>query len=183
MTIKDRIVELHGESFLRKSALNIRDGEGVFREFLEGAGYRTILEIGTYKGISAACMAQYCEKVITIDLAHGKLETNGEDHDRHAFWESLGIDNIEFHAVADDEEKAKLIAGLEFDLAFVDGAHDTEGVRRDFALVKHCGAVLFHDYDDSGPQLEKRNAVYRFVNKLPAHQLRVLDIFALWTDS
>lgn len=179
--IKDRIVARYGERFLRKSALSIRDGEGVFREVLGDGRYRTALEIGTYKGVSAACMAQFCERVITIDLKRGKLEMNGEDHDRAWFWGSLGIDNIEFHAVADDAEKAQLINGMEFDFAFIDGAHDAFGVRADFDLVKRCGAVLFHDYDDSGPKLEKRNDVYRFVNTLPKGQLRVIDIFALWT--
>lgn len=177
--IHERIVSLYGPAFLRKSALNIRGGAGVFERVLSGKGYRNVLEIGTYRGVAAAEMAQYCEKVITIDLKFGKLERNGTNFDRYAFWQSLEVNNIEFHAVTGDEEKAKLISKLKFDLAFIDGAHHGDAAARDFRLVKHCGRVLFHDYDKSTqPQY---NRVWEFVNSLPKEQIEVIDIFALWT--
>ena len=179
--IRDKIEALHGQAFLRKSALNIRGGAGVFERVLSGKGYRSVLEIGTYRGAAAAEIAQYCERVITIDLKFGKLERNGTTFDREAFWQSLGVSNIEFHAVAGDAEKARLIAGLQFDLAFIDGAHEGDAVTRDFGLVKHCGRVLFHDYDQSTqPHL---NRVFDFVNSFPKEQIQVDDIFALWTAS
>lgn len=180
MNIRDRIEALHGQAFLRKSALNIRGGAGVFERVLSGKGYRNVLEIGTYRGAGAAEMAQYCEKVITIDLQFGKLERNGTTFDREAFWRSLGVNNIEFHAVSGDHEKAKLISNLEFDLAFIDGAHTGGAVARDFEMVKRCGKVLIHDYDDNGrgPQF---NEAFDFVNSLPKDQVQILDIFALWT--
>ncbi len=177
--IRDRIVELHGPKVLRKSALNIRGGAGVFERLLAGKGYHTALEIGTYKGVAAAEMAQYVERVVTIDLQHGRLEAHREKWDRAAFWRSLGIDSIELRLVRDDAHKALVVAGERFDFAFIDGAHD-ETVRNDFALVKRCGHVLFHDYDPRGrPELDH---VYSFVNTLPKEQVEVLDIFALWTD-
>lgn len=173
-----RIVELYGPSILRKSALNIRGGAGVFERVLSGKGYRTALEIGTYRGVSAAEMAQYCDRVVTIDLCNGRLEQNGEAFDRRALWESLGVRNVELRLVEDDAEKAAVIRSLEFDFAFVDGAHD-ETVRNDFELVKRCGRVLFHDYDSRGqPTLDY---VFDFVNTLPKEEIKVMDIFALWT--
>jgi hypothetical protein len=80
--------------------------------------------------------------------------------------------------VKDDAEKAALVAGLDFDLAFVDGDHD-EGVAVDFDLVKRCGAVLFHDYAVSR---KGRNAVMNLVDSLPRHEVEVIDIFAFWRD-
>lgn len=173
--MKNTITRLHGEKMLQRSAIRIGDSEQVFRSVLAGRGIRTALEIGTYRGCSAAAMAVHCERVVTIDLKHGQLEQRGITFDRAAFWQSIGLNNIAFHAVEDDAEKALLVEGLEFDFAFIDGAHDTESVCRDFALVKHCGLVLFHDYDPR----PGHDAVYHFVRSLPGHVDAVRD-FALW---
>lgn len=175
--LRQRIVSLYGEKFLRKSALSIRDGAGVFETVMSGKGIRTALEIGTYRGVSAAEISQYCERVITIDLHHGKLERMGESFDRGAFWYALGIHNIELHLVRDDAEKARLVNGVEFDFAFIDGAHD-QTVANDFELVRKCGTVLFHDVDRRGQP--EQDYVIDFVESLPKHQVEVLDIFAIW---
>jgi predicted O-methyltransferase YrrM len=177
VNIHDRIVELYGAKALRKSAMNIRGGAGVFERALAGKGYRTALEIGTYKGCAAAEIAQYVDRVITIDLKRGKIEQNGEAWDRHAFWQSLGVSNIDLILVKDDAEKARRVKELAFDFAFIDGAHD-DGVRLDFELTKRCGTVLFHDADDNGP--DRPNHVYEFISTLPKDQVEAIDIFALW---
>lgn len=176
----DRIVALYGRHALKRSILSIREGAGVMEHFLAGRGVRTALEIGTYRGVGAAEISQFVERVVTVDLHQGRLEQLGEQWDRRAFWRSLGIENIELHLVKDDAEKAEFVRGLDFDFAFVDGAHDAR-VRDDFELVKRCGRVLFHDVDSRGkPELDH---VYNFVMSLPAHELEQRDIFALWTDS
>lgn len=175
--IREKIIALHGAGVLKRSAMNIRGGAHVFERLLAGRGYKTVLEIGTYRGVAAAELAQYCERVITIDLAHGKLEQMGEAFDRAAFWDSIGVENIELRLVANDGEKRQLVAALDFDFAFIDGAHDAT-VANDFAMVKRCGRVLFHDYD---PRHEKeKDYVYDFVNTLPKEQITVMDIFAYW---
>ena len=178
--VREKIIESHGEWALRKSAIRIRGGGGVFERTMKGKGYRTALEIGTYRGCSAAEMSQYVDRVITIDLKKGKLEHNEESWDRQAFWNSLDIHNIELYLVADDQEKAHLIRALNFDFAFIDGAHNEKGVALDFSLVKRCGHVLFHDADDNGP--ERPNAVYEFIQTIPQEELEYMDIFALWTN-
>ena len=76
---------------MRKSALNIRNGAGVIEGILKRRRPRTIVEIGTYRGITAAFMAQFCERVITFDLVHGRMERKAEDFDREAFWLSYPI--------------------------------------------------------------------------------------------
>jgi len=175
--IRERIKALHGAKVLKRSAISIRGGAHVFERLLSGKGYRTALEIGTYRGCAAAEMAQYVERVITIDLRHGKLEQMGEVFDRRAFWDSLGVRNVEFHAVSGDFQKALLVEKLDFDFAFIDGAHDAT-IRKDFELVKRCGRVLFHDYDRRGDPA--KDYAYDFVNTLPREQIEIMDIFAMW---
>ena len=185
LAMRDRIINLYGPGMLKRSALNIRGGGGVFEWALAGQNYRTALEIGTYRGVAAAEIAQYCERVITIDLKHGQLERNGDHFDRVAFWRALGIDNIELRLVADDDEKLALVSTLDFDFAFIDGAHDRT-VADDFALVKRCGRVLFHDADDNRQRSHKpgaSNCVYEFIATLPPEQVEFRDIFAMWSAS
>lgn len=138
------------------------------------SGFKRVLEIGTYRGVSAAYIATRCQSVVTIDLSHGQLERDGETFDRHAFWKHMGAENIELLLVEDDAEKAGAIATLEFDLAFIDGG--AVNVADDFALVSRCGAVLFHDYD----KVKTRRVVYDFVNSLPPKEVKTFGMFALW---
>lgn len=175
--IKERVLDLYGKKALERSALSIRDGEGVFRSVLEGRGFKHALEIGTYKGVAAACMAQWVDKVTTIDLHHGRLEQLGESWDRQKLWDELGITNIDLFLIDNDEEKALIVDGLDFDFAFIDGAHDPT-VANDFELVKRCGTVLFHDYDRRGRK--ELDYVADFIDTLPREQLTKIDIFALW---
>lgn len=185
MTYAAAIKELYGDSFLRKSVLSIRDGAGVFEKVLGGKGYKTIVEIGTYRGVSAAELSRYCDHVITIDLDFGKLEQNGGYFDRYELWNNLGIKNIDLCLVRNDAEKASIIDSLTFDFAFIDGAHD-ETVKNDFKLVKRCGNVLFHDADDNrlrdkNPQAP--NHVNDFIRSLPESEVEFIDIFALWRQA
>ncbi len=185
--MRDRIIATYDQHMLRKSVLSIRGGGGVLQAVLGGGQYKRALEIGTYRGVGAAEISQYVEHVDTIDLRFGKIEINRRDgrdaidmtHDREAFWRSLGIDNISLHLISSEDEKAQIIAGLDFDFALIDGAHDDPAiVRNDFELVKHCGAVLFHDVDwRSKPE---QNIVVDFVASLPQHEVTYIDIFALW---
>lgn len=181
--VYERVAQMPG-NLLRRSAMNIRRGAGVFERALSGKGFGTVVEIGTYRGVSAAEMSRYCERVVTIDLAYGQLERGGERFNRRAFWASLDCSNIDLHLVADDREKAQLLRSLDFEFAFIDGGHDASSVALDFDLVKRCGHVLFHDADDNRAREFKQNApnhVYEFVASLPEHEVEFLDIFALWT--
>lgn len=175
--MRDRIVALHGERTLRKSVISVRGGAGVITKVLDGKGVRTALEIGTYRGVGAAELSQYVDRVVTIDLKHGRMEHHGETWDRQAFWRSLGITNIELVLVENDAEKARIVNALDFDFALVDGAHDPT-VANDFALVRRCGRVLFHDFDSRGTF--EKDHVFRFIKSLPSDQVTKMDIFALW---
>lgn len=170
---KAHVADFAAREFMRKSVLSIRDGAGVFERVLGGGKFKRALEIGTYRGVSSALMAQFCETVVTIDLRQGKMERDRQVFDRVRFWEAMGVFNVESHLVDNDAEKADLIERLDFDFAFVDGDHEGDAPRRDFDLVKRCGTVLLHDCDGD-------NGVVRLVRSLPRHQVEMVDIFALW---
>lgn len=173
---KAKVAELAVQEFFARSVFSIRDGAGVFDSVFGGGQYPRVLEIGTYRGISTAYLAGLCERVTTIDLVEGRLEQLGQHFDRRAFWRQLAIDNIDLHLVKDDAEKAALIEQLDFDLAFIDGGKND--IAQDFALVRRCGAVLFHDVDRRGEVAF--DAVIDFVESLPPAEVQVMDIFALW---
>lgn len=106
--------------------------------FLDESGVRggTCFEIGTWNGLTAIVLSRYFDRVITVDIAHNAM--------KHEIIARLGIDNIRCFDVADNADKARIAAAHDFDFAYLDGdhAHDTEA---DFALVEHCGRVLFHE--------------------------------------
>lgn len=170
---KALIARYAGREFSRKSIISIRDGAGVIERLLGEGKYRRVLEIGTYRGVSSAYMAQFVERVTTIDLVEGKMEQDRQLFDRVRFWTALEIDNIDLRLVNSEEEKAALIETLDFDFAFVDGDHEGEAPALDFELVKRCGTVLFHDYSGN-------NGVTALVDSLPREEVEVMDIFALW---
>ena len=172
---------------LGRSSLNIRNGDEVIKSFLDEIKPEIILEIGTYKGVGSLYMSQFCELLHTIDLRNGRVERQqrfaiSEDNRpiRRELWNKFARENIVFHQIKDNEQKAEIVKDIPFDFCFIDGGHSSEDVKFDFNLVKHCGKVLFHDYDFS--DRPKRDAVWNFVNTLPKEQLTVRDIFAYWED-
>jgi len=127
-------------------------GGNEFREFFKNIKIKTVVEIGTYKGISSAYMAQFAKKVFTFDIRDYK--------EKYKLWQELGIENkIFYYTIKGKNENFEgkfqssknkvniedVINSIRFDFAFIDGEHTYEDVKRDFELVKHCGKVLFHD--------------------------------------
>lgn len=93
------------------------------------------LEIGSWNGLTAAVLAQYFQKVVSIDVVDNPVKY--EIAKRYSL-------NIEFLHVA-EEDKAHAIDRLAFDFAYLDGDH-ARCTRSDFDMVKRCGRVLFHEY-------------------------------------
>lgn len=149
------------EAFRRSSVL-----EG-FEDFLKIANVRghTCLEIGTLKGLTAIVLSRYFKKVITIDILHDPMKKD--------IAKMLGVTNVQFLDVANNEEKASIIKRLTFDCCYSDGdhAHDTH---TDFALVRHCGRVIFHEHWDAQP------VVTKLCDELT--NVYIKDKFALWTN-
>lgn len=150
-------------AFRRSSVL---EGFDEFLRMHRVSGQRCI-EIGTCRGLTAIVLARYFGEVVSFDI--------DRDPEKHAIAATLGVKNVVYVDVADNAEKASLIDALKFDFAYVDGDHarDTE---EDFALVRRCGRVLFHEYWQAQPP------VWNLVNRLrDAGRVVTQDKLALWT--
>jgi hypothetical protein len=129
--------------------------ERLFRKCLSDKEIHHVVEIGTWRGVSAAVLAHYVNKVTTVDIRYY------DEAPRVWLWAGVQ-EKIEYVVVDDDRVKEAIISDLDFDFAFIDGEHSYDAVALDFELVKRCGRVLFHDYCPTCP------GIVEFVNVLPS---------------
>jgi SAM-dependent methyltransferase len=150
-------------------ALRVHGNAGeILWKFVNRKPTEVILEIGTFRGLSTAYLAQFVRKIYTIDVIDEPL--------KYDIWDYLGVrDKIVFLKVDSEEMKKAIISNLKFDLAFVDGEHFDPYPEGDFNLVKHCGRVIMHDYVKEFPD------VIRFVDTLESKE--IVGCFVYWEDS
>ena len=136
-----------------------------FRDFFKDIKIKTVVEIGTYRGVSAAYMKQFCSKVFTFDI---------EDYpQKYKLWEDLGIKSRIFYYTIENRQQIKeILDKIKWDFAFIDGSHTWEDVRMDFDLVKPCGKVLFHDINK-----KTFKSVKMFVDSIEA---KIIGPIAYW---
>ena len=179
----NKITKKYSKKILQRSALNLKAGDSDMQYFMTKAPINNALEIGTFRGITSAFMSQYCKHLYTIDLAHGQIQKIKGTVDwadtemRHDVWKYLGINNIDFIPVDNDVHKKEVVNNLDFDFAFIDGDHSYKGVKYDFEMVKKCGRVLFHDYDDNG----KKCPVRDFIKSINYGNIETTKDYAYWT--
>lgn len=134
----------------------LNDDEG--RLLSELAEDKNVLEIGSYCGRSTIWLARTAKLVLAVDTFDGRGTPNPRD--TRAI---LGA-NLERHGVS---EKVQVMGSLttdmvfnihgdpdvcqEFDLIFIDGAHDYPSVVQDLEqclqVLAPGGLIAFHDYD------------------------------------
>lgn len=144
------------QAFKPRSIL-YNDGEQVVRSLLShlfltnglpGRGLRFI-ECGTCHGVSASLFSQF-GRVDTVDVELSNsftyvVRATGGD-----------FEHIRRFACPEREGRILLLdhlTSLPFDLGFEDASHDLEDIVDNFEYLKRCGLVLFHDYDDSQPDV------------------------------
>lgn len=108
---------------------------------------KRVLEIGSYCGLSTVCMGRTAEHVTAVDYFDGRgtpqpcdtLETFRNSLERYGLTDKV--------SVCHPHEPFTL---PEYDLAFIDGAHDYDSVKHDISRVREVlapnGLIAFHDY-------------------------------------
>jgi predicted O-methyltransferase YrrM len=140
----------------------------VLAEFAEG---RDVLELGAQWGASTIHLARVARRVVSVDWHRG---------DPDAGWEWTGaqyLQNLHDAKVLDriipivgpfDDVLRWLLADRDFDLVFLDGAHDAESVERDLRnilLYLDAGRILCHDYGRFGVAEGIEAAGFEVVNQ------------------
>lgn len=186
MDIKKKLIDKYGYNIIRRSALNLPNGAEDLVMFMNRKPVNIAIEIGTLKGVTSALMSLHCNKLFTFDLLYGQLEKIKDTADwvdtpiRTEIWKYLGVYNkIWFQPIKCNNSKERHIKMIgDFDFAFIDGDHSYEGVKFDFDLVKHCGRVLFHDYDKAPG---KKCPVRDFINTIKEGKIETTKDYAYWT--
>jgi len=146
------------------------------KDFFKNLKINVAVDIGTYKGIGAAYIAQFANKVYTFDIIERPVI--------HKVWDDLEVrDKICFYLIKgrdDNPSKDKraidietILDTIKFDFAFIDDGHSENDVEEDFKLVKRCGRVLFHDANKI-----YYPHIYKFMRKIGAKQLH--DWLGYW---
>lgn len=155
--IQEKLINKFGDRINHMSCVYIADGENSLRSFLDGKKFNTIIEIGTYQGVSTSILSEYAKKVYAIDIVDLPL--------RNEIFDYLNVKNVEFYKCAKNfEDKKKYIENIlkteKVDLVFIDGDHWGEAIKQEFELVKNVKEILIHDYE------KEFQVVYEFCNNL-----------------
>lgn len=143
-------------------------------EQMDGRHFERIVEIGTYRGVSAAVFSCFAETVITIDIA-------AQGYTGAVLSVAGVLGRVIPLIVPYDPARARLIAALDFDMAFIDGNHRPPHPELDFNMVKKCGTVLFHDYPQSGSGPAGNGAGVLLDEHTPEGKIDRCPPFAWWS--
>lgn len=120
------------------------------------AAGKRVLEVGSFKGLSAFCMVIVAESVTCVDTfaadASGVSQAGGGLTTLDAFKAATARFRTVSHFVGTSELAATSPEGPQgtFDLVLIDATHEYEDCKQDIQLwwprVKPGGLLVFHDY-------------------------------------
>jgi caffeoyl-CoA O-methyltransferase len=153
--IADELAATTRERFADRAGMNIGDDQGLFMQMLvEMTGARTIVEVGTFTGMSALWMARGLPsggRLICFDLVDTYLDTATEA------WRAAGVlDRIDMRIGPAADGLSELPEEPHIDLAFIDA--DKTGYRTYLDLLlprlRDTGAILVDNVLWSGAVID-----------------------------
>ncbi len=154
--VADRLAHTTRERFGGRAGMNIGDDQGRFMEMFAAAmGATTIVEVGTFTGMSALWLARGLApggRLICFDLVDTYVETATEA------WEAAGVaDRIEMRVGPAAEGLAELPDEPHIDLAFVDANKTGYRTYLDLLLprMNERGVILVDNVLWSGAVLDE----------------------------
>jgi predicted O-methyltransferase YrrM len=161
-TIQSQIMSYYGNlNLMQYSASNSSDNFITILQQLKPTP-KICVEIGTYNGISSAILASMCDYVYTFDINFR--------HETEIIWGLFNARHkIKYTICKNSAEIDKLLTGLNFDFAFIDGEHTYEGVKKDYEMIAPRMKpvnILFHDIQTKG--------VEEFIDEIGAQKLAEL---------
>lgn len=132
---------------------------------------KSIIEVGSYKGRSTACIAEVAKLVYSIDT-HKALDdgqeqlkegmVNLETGDKFTTWKEFRHNTGSYTNIIPFCNKLTYWADIlpKVDVAFIDGDHTPQGVKGDIDLLRGKAKLfIFHDYDWMGVRIICDNEV------------------------
>ena len=190
---------------IKKSKLDWSHGYFLYRTIEKycqelKSNFITVFESGSAKGFSALVMAKAIKdadkipKIISIDIIDGDKSRYwnaiGDAHGRRTRAELLESyrnlnEFISFMRIRSSKLNVENFSDLQFDIAFLDGAHTFRDIKKEFNFVerkiKENGIILFDDYS-----AQKYPGIVKFVNSLDQGRVtivnsdRVFKVFAIY---
>lgn len=121
----------------------------------------SFLEIGTWEGFTTLCMwlVPGVTRAKSIDVC-AEYEVGGSEYHNPSHLKRYaryfdGITPVEFANI--DSSKYVPYDGEKYDMVFIDGNHNYEYVKSDFALAQKLSprVIAFHDFDNGNPGVDK----------------------------
>jgi predicted O-methyltransferase YrrM len=173
----DETEEIYPYSYLEGSSLPT--DFALLRSICRKNHAEDYLEIGTWRGESAANVTPYVKNCISVNLPDETMRRMGMDEDYiniHRFF-SKDISNIT-HLQADSQTFDFSSLNKKFDVIFLDGDHHTESIAKDtqnaFRLLKDDNSVIvWHDYG-LGTETTRFNVLAGILDGCPSENIKYL---------
>lgn len=123
----------------------------------ELAAGREVLEVGSFKGLSAWAMGFSAKSLTAVDTfkANSGGQLQGEENDTLPDFKRAIARYSHYHVshYVGTSEEARRVLTSDYDMIFLDANHELQAVRRDIELwhprVRPGGVLVFHDYGHS----------------------------------
>lgn len=143
-----RVLELSSLSYHDQSHNTVN---GLIDMMKEIGHVESIIEIGSYRGVSTEVLAHFCDKLIAVDIWTDFPRAKREFDSRFSTSEKVSYLRMK------STEAAKFICDKSVDLVYIDALHDLVNVINDIlswqTKVKSGGYLTGHDYGDHCPEV------------------------------